>query len=342
MDDDYDPKKDRGLIVEYAKTGRSSCNDKNCSFRAADGTALIEKGCVRIGSQYPSPFDPEKLAVAWYHAACRIRNVQQRGRKNRRTIIIRSVDQLAGYDDLEPKDQNALRTLIEQNQIDDDVGEATPPPKRTALDPVDSTTVEDSMDKAAEEETSQRLYDAEFMRARTMSKIQLLRRVSSIESMLNKQAVDKLKLFVRVLKDSGFHDIMLTAQEALGRLEKKVGTKGRKASQPPQKDKKVDESAAGGAAAGGNAARPGAASGDARTAEKIAPAPKKAAVRLKGARIGQGKLYLEDYSVDEKLLPIFDYTKRPIQPIWPPYYEYTPPGEAQGAPKVNAANNTRR
>ena len=31
-----------------------------------------------------------------------------------------------------------------------------------------------------------------------------------------------MKLFVRVLKDSGFHDIMLTAQEALGRLEKKV------------------------------------------------------------------------------------------------------------------------
>ena len=34
-----------------------------------------------------------------------------------------------------------------------------------------------------------------------------------------------------------------------------------------------------------------------------------------GARIGQGKLYLEDYSVDEKLLPIFDYTKRSYRAI---------------------------
>ena len=33
-----------------------------------------------------------------------------------------------------------------------------------------------------------------------------------------------------------------------------------------------------------------------------------------------------------------DWDGRPIQPIWPPYYEYTPPGEAQGAPKVRCAS----
>lgn len=47
------------FVVEYAKTGRSGCKLKACASKT------INKGDVRVGKVAPSPFDPDKLAIAW-------------------------------------------------------------------------------------------------------------------------------------------------------------------------------------------------------------------------------------------------------------------------------------
>jgi len=97
--------------VDYASRGgggRAMCRDKDCLERRDQaGVASIEKGALRIGRRIQGV--EGDLIILWYHARC-IFNSFTRARKS--TRIIESTDDLEGFDDIRPEDQELLRKVI--------------------------------------------------------------------------------------------------------------------------------------------------------------------------------------------------------------------------------------
>jgi len=96
---------DNEFKVEYAKTGRAACKDTQCKQN-------IDKGSLRIGKLKANFFDPEgdKL-VDWFHAECAF-NALTRARGA--TKRIDSSDDLQGFEDITPEDQQLLESTIKR------------------------------------------------------------------------------------------------------------------------------------------------------------------------------------------------------------------------------------
>lgn len=95
-------------IVNYAVNGLSICKDLHCLF----GDKKIAKGSLRIGRRYPSPFDPETVAINWFHAKCMF---NQQGRSRVGTQIIGDVSDVDGVNDILLPDQELIHELIQGN-----------------------------------------------------------------------------------------------------------------------------------------------------------------------------------------------------------------------------------
>jgi len=94
--------------TNYAHNGLSLCKDLHCLY----GDKKIPKGSLRIGRRYPSPFDPDSIAVNWFHAKCMF-NQQARSRVG--TQIIGSIDDIDGVDDILLADRDFIEELIQGN-----------------------------------------------------------------------------------------------------------------------------------------------------------------------------------------------------------------------------------
>lgn len=95
-------------IVNYAVNGLSLCKDLHCLY----GDKKIQKGSLRIGRRYPSPFDPDSIAINWFHAKC-IFNQQARSRVG--TQIIGDLSDLDGACEVLLADQELIDELIQGN-----------------------------------------------------------------------------------------------------------------------------------------------------------------------------------------------------------------------------------
>eukprot|EP00931_Biecheleriopsis_adriatica_P007261 TRINITY_DN108569_c0_g1_i1.p1 TRINITY_DN108569_c0_g1~~TRINITY_DN108569_c0_g1_i1.p1 ORF type:complete len:520 (-),score=141.82 TRINITY_DN108569_c0_g1_i1:187-1719(-) len=132
--------------VDYATRGgggRAQCRDMDCLMRHEQGGAkTIEKGELRIGRRVLIEKEDTdgQLVIFWYHARC-IFNTFLRARQNTRTI--KAPEEIEGFADIDPADQELLRNIIAGNE---DVraanarttGSRSTPAKRNA--PVDIET----------------------------------------------------------------------------------------------------------------------------------------------------------------------------------------------------------
>jgi len=89
-------------VVEYAKTGRSSCKNTKCKGK-------IETGELRIGKVAPSPFGDGEV-TNWFHAAC-IFDAQTRYRGDSKKIENHSSFH-SGWSDLKSEDQKKIEDYI--------------------------------------------------------------------------------------------------------------------------------------------------------------------------------------------------------------------------------------
>lgn len=99
---------DKKWVANYALNGLSICKDLNCLC----GDKKIQKGSLRIGRRYPSPFDPQSVAINWFHAKCMF-NQQRRSRVG--TQIIGCIDDMDGVDNILLADRDLIEELIEGN-----------------------------------------------------------------------------------------------------------------------------------------------------------------------------------------------------------------------------------
>ena len=99
---------DKKWVANYAVNGLSICKDLHCLC----GDKKIVKSSLRIGRRYPSPFDPDSVAINWFHAKCMF-NQQRRSRVG--TQIIGSIEDIDGVDDLLLADRDLIQELIEGN-----------------------------------------------------------------------------------------------------------------------------------------------------------------------------------------------------------------------------------
>ena len=95
-------------VTNYAQNGLSLCKDLHCLY----GDKKIPKGSLRIGRRYPSPFDPDSVAINWFHAKCMF-NQQSRSRVG--TQIIGQIDDIDGSDDILLADRELIEELIQGN-----------------------------------------------------------------------------------------------------------------------------------------------------------------------------------------------------------------------------------
>jgi hypothetical protein len=95
-------------VTNYAQNGLSLCKDLHCLY----GDKKIPKGSLRIGRRYPSPFDPDSVAINWFHAKCMF-NQQSRSRVG--TQIIGQIDDVDGVDDILLADRELIEELIQGN-----------------------------------------------------------------------------------------------------------------------------------------------------------------------------------------------------------------------------------
>ena len=95
-------------VSNYAQNGLSLCKDLHCLY----GDKKIPKGSLRIGRRYPSPFDPESVAINWFHAKCMF-NQQSRSRVG--TQIIGQIDDIDGIDNILLADKELIEELIQGN-----------------------------------------------------------------------------------------------------------------------------------------------------------------------------------------------------------------------------------
>ena len=75
------------LIFQYAKSNRAKCKDTKCLLKHDEDpkSAVIEKGSLKIGRRYPSPFNEEEILVNWFHLACFFSS-QTRARKDTKLL----------------------------------------------------------------------------------------------------------------------------------------------------------------------------------------------------------------------------------------------------------------
>ena len=95
-------------VTNYAQNGLSLCKDLHCLY----GDKKIPKGSLRIGRRYPSPFDPDSVAINWFHAKCMF-NQQSRSRVG--TQIIGNINDVDGVDDILLADRDFIEELIQGN-----------------------------------------------------------------------------------------------------------------------------------------------------------------------------------------------------------------------------------
>jgi hypothetical protein len=95
-------------VTGYSVNSLSICKDLHCLY----GEKKIPKGSLRIGRRYPSPFDPDSIAINWYHAKC-IFNQQSRSRTG--TQIISRLADIDGADELLLPDRQFIEELIQGN-----------------------------------------------------------------------------------------------------------------------------------------------------------------------------------------------------------------------------------
>lgn len=95
-------------VIEYAKTGRSGCKDKDCK---KSGNNKIDAGEMRIGKNSPNPFSQEEgdTKLDWYHPACWFAT-QTRMRAGSKKV--EATDDLEGYDKLKADDKATVKDLI--------------------------------------------------------------------------------------------------------------------------------------------------------------------------------------------------------------------------------------
>lgn len=104
--------------VEYAQRGgggRAMCRDLDCLERhEQSGVRSIEKGALRIGRRVLMEQGGEsQVSTMWYHARCMF-NTFTRSRKT--TRVIESPEDLEGFDDLKPEDQELIRRIIARRE----------------------------------------------------------------------------------------------------------------------------------------------------------------------------------------------------------------------------------
>jgi hypothetical protein len=104
--------------VDYASrggNGRAQCKDNCCCYRESQaGMKYIEKGELRIGRRILMAEDQHmagggRMMILWHHAQCMI-NTMTRARKG--TRVLESAEDLDGFEDIRPDDQERLRTMI--------------------------------------------------------------------------------------------------------------------------------------------------------------------------------------------------------------------------------------
>lgn len=106
--DSESPLYSKKWVTNYAQNGLSLCKDLHCLY----GDKKIPKGSLRIGRRYPSPFDPDSVAINWFHAKCMF-NQQSRSRVG--TQIIGQVEDIDGVDDILLADRELIEELIQGN-----------------------------------------------------------------------------------------------------------------------------------------------------------------------------------------------------------------------------------
>ena len=83
------------LKVEYAKSSRSRCVNKDCS-------QFIQKGELRVGTGSTMPGASE-MSFKWRHVCCFTK---------RQLASVGTVDELGGYDEMLPADQLKLQKMV--------------------------------------------------------------------------------------------------------------------------------------------------------------------------------------------------------------------------------------
>eukprot|EP00445_Apocalathium_hangoei_P039584 CAMPEP_0203963846 /NCGR_PEP_ID=MMETSP0359-20131031/93714_1 /ASSEMBLY_ACC=CAM_ASM_000338 /TAXON_ID=268821 /ORGANISM="Scrippsiella Hangoei, Strain SHTV-5" /LENGTH=577 /DNA_ID=CAMNT_0050899925 /DNA_START=50 /DNA_END=1779 /DNA_ORIENTATION=+ len=107
--------------IDYAARaggGRAMCKDTDCLERHEQGgVKFIEKGHLRIGRRVlmkgHGSDDEGHIAVMYYHARCMF-NVFLRSRKD--TRVIKSAEDLEGFEHLDEEDQSMMRRFIVSNE----------------------------------------------------------------------------------------------------------------------------------------------------------------------------------------------------------------------------------
>jgi len=105
---------DNRYVIEYAKSGRSTCKDTKCKEK-------IDKDVLRIGKVTKNFRDEsgDSEMTLWYHAACAF-NTLKRARAT--TKKIEDAGDLDGFEDLKKSDQKTIRDLIEGGGDDESSG----------------------------------------------------------------------------------------------------------------------------------------------------------------------------------------------------------------------------
>jgi len=89
--------------VEYSKTGRAKCKDKDCKEN-------IDQGVLRIAKcSIDTHFSDGDIKTDWFHAPCWF-NAQKRTRPG--TKVVESTDDLEGFDGLKSGDKETIKDLI--------------------------------------------------------------------------------------------------------------------------------------------------------------------------------------------------------------------------------------
>ena len=93
-------------VIGYANAKKAKCKNGECLGDSEE----IAKGELRIGRRYPSPFKDEEVAVNWFHAKCMF-DQQRRSRKT--TQVIERPEDMDGFYDLAPRDQQYVEQLLD-------------------------------------------------------------------------------------------------------------------------------------------------------------------------------------------------------------------------------------
>ncbi|KAF4709566.1 hypothetical protein FOZ62_017174 [Perkinsus olseni] len=120
---------DKKWTIGFAPSGRSSCKNTKCLHADEPDGKKIPKGSLRIGRKFPSPFDPDAVAVNWFHYDCMF---DQFTRARKGTQIIESGDDMDGWDDLTPDAKAIIEKCIKNEQHEAPAPKDTPSKKRAS------------------------------------------------------------------------------------------------------------------------------------------------------------------------------------------------------------------